>query len=350
MKEKTPRKLKYGIYTLGDLTRNPHTLYMQTARERLEEVITLGKEAERLELDVFGVGEHHRLDYVTPATAIILSALARETKKIILASTTTVLSTVDPVRLFSEYATIDLLSHGRAEIIAGRGAFSESFSLYGYDHKEYDALFIEHLHLLAELNENEIVTWNGERRSNLKNAEISPRPYNKSLKITVGGGGSLATARLAGEYCYGHAIALLSGQAEKIVDAVKVYEDRLGDQLEKRELTITSHGYVAETTDEAIEIFYPFYHQYKKGLAERSEKPFQLSKEEFTERVEKESALLIGSPEDVANKILEQRKLLNHDRILIQMDIGGISLAEVQASMELFAHRVIPRIENALNK
>src|SRR3954464_9897025 len=174
------KQFELGVYSLGERIPDANG-NSRTAGSRVEEIIQMAKMADEAGLDIFGVGEHHRLDYAVSAPAVVLAAIAQNTKRIKLTSATTVLSTVDPVRLFEDFATLDLLSNGRAEIIAGRGAFVESFPLFGYDVNHYDELFEEHIDLFMKLNENKKVTWDGRFRSSLRNAEISPRPAQKNI-------------------------------------------------------------------------------------------------------------------------------------------------------------------------
>ena len=182
--------IELGVYTLGDLGPDPLTGKEISTQQRLQEVLATAKLADEAGLDIFGVGEHHRLDYAVSSPAVVLAAAAQNTKRIKLSSATTVLSTIDPVRLFEDFATLDLLSNGRAEIIAGRGAFVESFPLFGYDLSDYDELFEENIRLLHELNANEIVNWQGAFRSSLENGMIAPRPVQEKLPIWIGVGGT----------------------------------------------------------------------------------------------------------------------------------------------------------------
>ena len=202
-------KMEIGVYTFGDLGPNPITGETISAHQRLKEVIELGKMADEAGLDIFGVGEHHRLDYTVSSPAVVLSAIAQATKRIKLTSATSVLSTLDPVRLFEDFATLDQISDGRAEIIAGRGAFVESFPLFGYELNDYDALFEEKVKLLQQLNQEEIITWQGQFRSALKSAMIAPRPVQNEVPIWIGVGGTPESAVRAGRLGTGMALAIL---------------------------------------------------------------------------------------------------------------------------------------------
>ncbi len=217
------KKFEIGIYTLADIGPDPLTGETVTAKQRLDEVIQAAKLADEAGLDVFGVGEHHRLDYAVSSPAVVLAAAAQATNQIKLTSTTSVLSTLDPVRLFEDFATVDLLSNGRDEILAGRGAFIESFPLFGYHTNDYDELFTEHMDLLIKLNKNEVVTWSGNFRPPLRNAEISPRPVHGEIPIWIGVGGTPESAERAGRFGVGMALAILGGDPRRFKPLVDMY-------------------------------------------------------------------------------------------------------------------------------
>ncbi len=215
--------MEIGIYTFGDLGPDPQTGKTISIQQRLQEVLATAKLADEAGLDIFGVGEHHRLDYAISSPAVVLAAVAQHTKRIKLTSATTVLSTIDPVRLFEDFATLDLLSNGRAEIIAGRGAFVESFPLFGYDLNDYEELFEENMQLLQQLNANEIVNWQGSFRSSLENAMIAPRPAQEKLPIWIGVGGTPESAIRAGRLGTGLALAILGGDPIRFKPLVDLY-------------------------------------------------------------------------------------------------------------------------------
>jgi len=202
------KKFEIGIYSLADMGPNPITGETITPKERIQEIIEAAKLADEAGLDIFGVGEHHRLDYAVSSPAVILAAIAQCTKNIRLTSTTSVLSTLDPVRLFEDFALLDLISGGRAEILAGRGAFIESFPLFGFDTRDYDQLFEENIELFNLLNKNEKVTWEGKFRPSLNDAEIAPRPVQRELPLWIGVGGTYESALRAGRLGVGMALAI----------------------------------------------------------------------------------------------------------------------------------------------
>ena len=342
---------EFGVYSLADIGVNPLTGETPSAMQRLQEILYMADLTEQLGLDVFGVGEHHRLDYVVSAPPVVLSAISQRTKRIKLTSTTTVLSTVDPVRLFEDFATLDMLSNGRAEILAGRGAFIESFPLFGFDTKDYDALFEENLLLLQQLNKEERVTWNGHFRAPLRKAEISPRPIQKELPIWVGVGGTPESAIRAGKFGIGMALAILGGPLDRFQPLVDLYREAGQQHVEKLNVGVTGHLFIAETTEQAREEFYPYYKNYWHYVnQQRGGLGFQLSFEQFEDMTAPHMALFVGSPEAVAEKIIKQHQLFGHTRFLAQPDIGGQPIELVERSMKLFAEKVVPIVNEYLQQ
>lgn len=337
-----------GIYTLGDLGTNPLTNKTVTAEQRLKEIIEAAKLADEAGIDVFGIGEHHRLDYASSSPAVILAAIAQVTKRIRLTSATSVLSTLDPVRLFEDFATVDLLSGGRAEIMAGRGAFTESFPLFGYQTQDGDALFEEHLELLIELTKRGTLAWEGHFRPSFPEADIAPRPVQEKLPVWIGVGGSPESAIRAGKYGLGMAIAILSGHPERFLPLVDHYYQAAEDAGHAREtlkIAITGHGFIRKTAEQAKAEFYPYYAHYKR---QRSQKT--LSRNDFENLVAPDSALFVGSPELVAEKILAQHERFANERLLVQLDIGGQPFYEVAKSIELLAIEVLPVVKKGTEK
>ncbi|WP_077620681.1 LLM class flavin-dependent oxidoreductase [Bacillus sinesaloumensis] len=344
--------IEVGIYTLADIGPNPLTGKTISPKERMDNIIEAAKLADEAGLDIFGVGEHHRLDYAVSSPAVVLSAIAALTERIKLTSTTSVLSTLDPVRLFEDFATLDLISGGRAEILAGRGAFVESFPLFGYSTNDYNELFSEHMDLLLQLNENEIVTWNGKFRSSLKNAEIAPRPVQKQLPIWIGVGGTPESAARAGRLGVGMALAILGGDLKRFKPLVDIYRGagvEAGHSPEELNIGVTGHTYLAETTEKAKDEFYPYYSNYwyyvnrQRGLGTR------MSRNDFEQLASPQNALFVGSPELIVEKILRQHELFGHSRFLAQIDIGGIPFDRVARNIELLATEVIPALKKAFS-
>lgn len=345
-------EFEIGIYTLADIGPDPHTGNRISAEQRLKEIIAAAKLADEVGLDIFGVGEHHRLDYAVSAPPVALAAIAQVTSRIRLTSTTTVLSTVDPVRLFEDFATLDLISGGRAEITAGRGAFVESYPLFGYDLDDYDALFAEHLQLLMTLNRQEQVTWSGQFRAPLRQAEIAPRPVQKEIPIWVGVGGTPESAIRAGRFGTGMAIAMLGGDPKRFKPLVDAYREAglaAGHRLEDLRVGVTGHSYIATTTEQAMEQFYPYYANYWAYVnQQRGMLGSRIPRSQFELMAAPDTALFVGSPELIAEKILQQHELFGHTRFVAQLDIGGMPFEKVAAGIELLGAKVVPMVKEAL--
>lgn len=344
---------EFGLYTLGDLSKDPFTGQTINAGQRLKEIVAAAKLADEAGLDIFGVGEHHRLDFAVTSPPVVLAAIAGVTNRIRLTSATTVLGSSDPIRVFEDFSTLDLLSDGRAEIISGRGAYMESFPLFGYELEDYKDLFEEKMKLLLLLNDNERITWSGKLRSALDNAEIAPRPAQDSLPHWIGVGGTPASAELAGKLGTGMALAILGGDPTRLKALVDHYWTsgiQAGHQRENLKVAITSHGYIADTAQGARDEFYPYYANYLEQFMGGIERGQKLSREQFEQLTSAENALAVGSPEQIIEKILAQHELFGHNRYMLQFDIGAIPYAKVAASIELLATKVAPIVKRELNK
>ncbi|WP_312472096.1 LLM class flavin-dependent oxidoreductase [Neobacillus sp.] len=337
--------MEIGIYSLADLGPDPQTGKTISTRRRLEDIIEAAKMADQAGLDVFGVGEHHRLDYAVSAPPIVLSAISQVTNRIKLTSATTVLNTVDPVRLFEDFATLDLLSNGRAEIIAGRGAFTESFPLFGYDLENYDALFEENIELFLKLNAHEKVSWNGRFRSALHDAEIAPRPIQKNIPLWVGVGGTSESAARAGRLGAGLALAILGGDPirfKPLVDQYRQAANEAGHPREDMKVGVTGHVYISETTQRARDEFYPYHSNYWGYLNHQVGISTKMSRADFELISGAETALFVGSSQQIIEKILRQYELFGHQRFIAQMDIGGMPFKKVAENIERLATEVVP--------
>jgi probable LLM family oxidoreductase len=345
--------VEMGIYTLADLGPNPYTGVTISAKQRLQEIIEAAKVADEAGLDVFGVGEHHRLDYAVSAPSVVLSSIAQVTRRIRLTSATTVLNTVDPVRLFEDFATLDLLSDGRAEIIAGRGAFIESFPLFGYDVNKYDELFEEHLELFLKLNTAERVSWSGHYRAAFHNADIAPRPMQQEIPLWVGVGGTPESAVRAGRLGTNLALAILGGDPIRFKPFVDLYRQagkQAGHSQEKLKVGVTGHAYIAETTEQAKEEYYPYYVNYWGYVNQQRGMSSHISRADFERMTAPETALFVGSSQQIVEKILLQHELYGHQRFMAQMDIGGIPLSKVVDNIERLATEVLPVVRRAIGK
>jgi len=337
--------MELGLFTLSDLITDPKTGIAMNAHDRIDETIQAAGLADQVGIDVFGVGEHHRLDFAVSSPAVVLAAIAQITKRIRLTSAVTVLSAADPVRVFQDFSTVDLISGGRAEIIAGRGVFTEPFPLFGVDLEDYDQLFSEKLDLLRQLSRTERITWGGNFRSSLHDAEISPRPIQKELPIWIGVGGTPQSAVRAGDLGLPMALAVLGGPIAAIRPMVELYREagrRAGHDPSKLKVGINSHAYIGEDAQQARKLHRPFYQQYLREGTPRGKRLVQLSPAEFQSMTGPGTALMIGSAQEMIDKIMEEYKLLHHDRFLAQIDVGRLPFREVAKAIERFGEKVAP--------
>lgn len=303
--------------------------------------------ADEAGLDIFGVGEHHREEFLDSAPAMILAAAASRTKRIKLTSAVTVLSAADPVRVFQNFATLDLISRGRAEMVVGRGSFSESFPLFGFNFQDYDALFSEKLELLLEIRQNEVVNWSGKFRPALHNQAIYPRPVQPALPIWVGVGGTPESFVRAGTLGLPLMVAVIGGETHRFRPLVDLYREagkRAGHAPEDLKVGLHSIGYVGETSKEAIADFYPGYAEaFTKIGRERGWPP--VTRPHFDAQNGPRGALLVGGPEEIAEKILRHSEALGGiSRLTFQMDNAALPTAQLLKSIELIGSRVIPLI------
>jgi probable LLM family oxidoreductase len=331
--------VEIGVYSFAELRE------AISAEQRLRDLLEEAELADRLGLDVFGVGEHHRPDFAVSAPAVALAAIAERTTKIRLTSAVSVVSSDDPVRVFEEFAILDLLSGGRAEIMAGRGSFVESFPLFGYDLRDYDALFAEKLDLLLRLREQERVTWSGKHRAPLEDAGVYPRPLQDPLPVWVAVGGNPESAVRAGALDLPMALAIIGGRPERFVPFAELHRDaaRRAGHVPVPALGINSHAYVADTSELAAEEFFPPYTAMMNAIgAERGWRP--IARPDFDALRSPRGALVVGSPEEVARKILFQHELFGHDRFLAQIGVGNLPHDRVLRAIELLATEVAPAV------
>ncbi len=315
-------------------------------QELIEEVVL----ADELGLDVFGIGEHHRPDFLVSSPAVVLGAAAVKTERIRLSSAVTVLSSEDPVRVFQDFAEVDLLSGGRAEIMAGRGSFIESFPLFGYDLDDYDELYAEKLELLLELREKTVVSWSGRHRPALAQAGVWPRPVQEPLPVWVAVGGSPQSVIRAGTLGLPLTIAIIGGQPECFVPLVELYRDavgRAGHDPSRARLAINTHAFVGATAAQADAAFAaPYLAMMNRIGRERGWPPS--GRPQYEALRAPDGALAVGSPEQVAEKILFEHDLFGHDRYIAQMSVGAVAHMDVLRSMELFGTQVAPVVREEL--
>jgi probable LLM family oxidoreductase len=341
--------MELGIYSFAELDPDSPGERGAAAARRLDELLEEIALADELGLDVFGVGEHHRPDFAVSAPAVVLGAAAARTRRIRLTSAVSVLSSDDPVRVFQAFATLDLLSGGRAEIMAGRGSFLESFPLFGYDLDDYDELFAEKIALLVQLRETERVTWRGRHRPALDGRGVYPRPLQAPLPIWVAVGGNPASAVRAGAMGLPMALAIIGGMPERFAPLVELHRAaarRAGhDPLPA--LGINSHGYIAQTSQQAVDESYPYVAAAMNRIGrERGWAP--LGRADYVRESTLRWANFVGSPDQVVEKILFQHEVFGHDRFLVQFSVGPIPHDKVLRSIELFGTRVAPAVRRAL--
>lgn len=333
-----------GIYSFVENTPDPETGRIRPPEERLRDLLEEVELADQVGLDVFGIGEHHRPDYLVSAPAVVLAAAAARTRRIRLTSAVSVLSSDDPVRVFQQFATLDLLSGGRAEIMAGRGSFIESFPLFGYDLDDYHTLFAEKLELLLRLREGERVTWPGGHRAAIEDRGVYPRPLQDPLPVWVAVGGTPASAARAGALGLPLALAIIGGMPERFAPFATIHRDaalRAGHPAPA--LGINGHGFIADTTAEAVEAsFRPFTEAMNRIGRERGWPPS--GRREFDEARKLRGASFVGSPEEVAEKILFHHRIFGHHRFLLQMTVGSIPHRQVLRSIELLGTKVAPLV------
>jgi probable LLM family oxidoreductase len=338
--------MELGIYTFAERTADPRTGKIISEEQRIANLLEEIELADAVGLDVFGVGEHHRADYVVSSPAVVLAAAAARTKKIRLTSAVTVLGSDDPVRVFQDFATLDLISGGRAEIMAGRGSFIESFPLFGQDLKDYDALFQEKLELLLALGKSTRITWQGRFRPSINDRAVYPRPVQDPLPVWIAVGGTPESVVRAGTMGLPMALAIIGGEPERFVPLADLYRKaarRAGHEPSKTALSINSHGFIADDARAAADLMFPAYVDVMGRIGrERGWAP--PTRAQFDREISPTGALLVGDPETVARKILWEYDLFGFQRYLIQFSIGTMPQKELLRCIELFGTRVAPLV------
>lgn len=339
--------MELGITTFGDRFPDPATGHLISEQQRMQDLLEEIRLADEVGLDVYAVGEHHRRDFIVSAPAVVLAAAAAQTSRIRLASAVTVLSSDDPVRVYQQYATVDLISQGRAEIIAGRGSFIESYPLFGQDLSDYDALFAEKLDLLLHVRERELATWRGRFRPAIDGRGVYPRAVQSPLPVWIGVGGTPASADRAGRLGLPMTLAIIGGQPARFRPFVDLHQDAAQQAGHGRlPLAINSHGYVAASSQQAADEFFPPYEIAMSGIGrERGWPP--MTRDAFDGMRTPHGALFVGSPQQVAEKILLQREILGFDRFLLHVSVGTLPHAQVMKAIELFGTEVAPAVRRA---
>ena len=336
--------MEIGIYTFADVA--PGASHGERLRHLVEEI----ELADRVGLDIFGVGEHHRPDYSVSAPAVALAAGAARTKNIRLTSAVTVLSSDDPVRVFQQFATLDGISNGRAEIMAGRGSFIESFPLFGYNLSDYDDLFAEKLDLLLRLRDSAIVSWSGTFRPPLDNVTVYPRPVQDRLPVWIAVGGTPQSVVRAAALGLPMALAIIGGDPVRFAPYYDLYRqtwEKAGHATAEVKLSLNMHGFVAETTQAARDIFYGPHNEVMNRIGrERGWPPS--GRAEFEAACGPNGHLIIGDPQRVADRIIALHRIFKNDRLLIQMAIGAMPHAQVMRAIELLGTIVAPVVKEAI--
>lgn len=338
--------METGIGMFGDLSLDTNGK-RKPAAQRLEELMAEIRLADEAGLDVFALGEHHREDYAVSSPEIVLAAAASVTKNIKLASAVTVLSSADPVKVYEDFATVDLLSKGRAEIMAGRGSFIESFPLYGYNLADYDKLFEEKLDLLLKINKEETVNWKGTLRAPLVNQQVLPRAYNEQLRVWIAVGGTPESVIRAGRLGLPLIIAIIGGYPRQFKPLVQLYKDEYekgGHDILKMEIGIHSHSFVAEESQAAADGLYPYYaRQMSKIGMERGWPSY--SRQQFEAGRTKEGALFVGSPNEIVDKISYMHELFGITRFIAHIDVGGAPHKDLMKTIELYGKGIAPKLK-----
>ncbi|WP_026969292.1 LLM class flavin-dependent oxidoreductase [Algoriphagus terrigena] len=339
--------MEIGIDSFAAFPTDGNGTLKGTAQEAINALLARIKLADQAGLDVFGIGEHHRREFLDSATAIILAAAAAQTSKIKLSSAVTVLSAADPVRVFQEFATLDLVSHGRAELVVGRGSFTEAFPLFGLKLEDYDKLFAEKLGLLLQINQQEKVTWSGKFRPALNNQSIYPRPVQQRLPIWIGVGGTPGSFVRAGSLGLPLMVAVIGGETHRFRPLIDLYReagDKAGFAPEQLKVGLHSLGFVGKSREEAVETFYPGYAEtFTRIGRERGWPP--VTRGHFDAQNSKRGAYLVGEPGEVAEKILRHSEALGGiDRFTFQMDNAGLSHEQLSEAITLIGEQVIPLV------
>jgi probable LLM family oxidoreductase len=344
--------VEIGVSTFVETSPDVQTGVVMSHAQRLREVVEEIVKADQVGLDVFGVGEHHRKDYAASSPAVLLAAAAAQTKRIRLTSAVTVLSSADPVRVFQDFATLDGISNGRAEIMAGRGSFIESFPLFGYDLNHYDELFEEKLELLLKIRESEKVTWKGGHRPAINNLGVYPRPVQNPLPVWVGSGGNSESVIRAGLLGLPLVLAIIGGspmQFEPLVQLYKKAAAHAGHDASRLPVASHSHGFIAENTQIAADRFFPST-QAIMNLLGKERGWGHYDRSSFDAARSFEGALYVGDPETVARKIIHLRKHVGITRFFLHVPIGTMPHEDVMRAIELLGTEVAPRVRDEISR
>lgn len=343
--------MELGIGMFGDLSKDPKTNKFEPAGKKLKELTEQVKLADELNMDAVLLGEHHREDYAISATEMVLSALSGVTKNIKLASGVTVLSSADPVKVYQDYATLDLLSDGRAEIVAGRGSFIESFPLFGYNLNDYNELFEEKLNLLLQLNQHEVINWEGKFRAPLVNQTVYPRPERK-IPVWIAVGGTPQSVFRAARLGLPVIFAIIGGRPKQFIQLVEYYKEtyiQFGHDPEKMQIGVHSHTFIGDSKQQILDEYYPLYAAQMDRIGrDRGWSPY--TKMQFEGGMSPEGALFMGDTNQVTEKIIQTIEMFGLTRFIAHLDIGAPSHKQMMKAIELFGTEVIPAVRKAVKK
>jgi probable LLM family oxidoreductase len=339
--------MEIGVYTLARISPDPATGQVQSMAEHMRDILEEIKLADEVGLDVYGIGENHRPDYAVSAPAVILAAAAPVTKHIRLTSSVSVLSADDPVRVFQDFATLDLLTGGRAEIMAGRGISTESFPLFGFDVADYDELFAEKLDLLLRVRAGEFVTWSGKHRSPLNGEGVYPRPVQEPLPVWVAVGTNPESAVRTGRLGLPMAVAFLTGEYDRCRSVIELYREAAADaghDPARLEVSMNTHGYIAESSQAVFDDFFPYYANAMNALA--IERGFPLcDRRRFKFMKSFDGPVIAGTPDEVIEKILFHHEVFGHTRYNMQLSVGAMPHHLVLRAIELLGTKVAPVVK-----
>jgi probable LLM family oxidoreductase len=347
--------MELGLYTFGDVHPDPVTGAVTSPAQRLRDVLERVRLAEEVGLDHVGIGEHHRPDYAISSPATVIAAALAQTSRISVGSAVTVLSTEDPVRVYQQFATMDLLSEGRVELLAGRGSFIESYPLFGASLDDYDALFEEKIRLLLRIDRGSPVTWSGRFRPPLHAAEVLPRPYPKPdlgehLRIAIATGGNPASSERAGRLGLPVSYAIIGGRPADFAGLVRLYRrahEEAGHDAATRRVEVAGMGFVADDSKAARDFFFPYWLDSMRRIA--AERGFAIpNRIAFESQSARGGAYFVGAPEEVAERIVALHEVLGHDRQIFQMDLSGVPQRESLRAIELLGTQVAPLVREAL--
>lgn len=344
--------MEFGLCTFADMQPENVAGEAMITNKRFKELMEEIKLADEVGLDVFAIGEHHRPDYAVSSPSTVLAAAAMITKNIRLSSGVTVLSSEDPIRVFQQFATIDQLSNGRAEIMAGRGSFIESFPLFGYDLEKYNELFDEKLQLLLEINKQPVINWQGNLTPSIPGRGVYPRPYQKKIPIWRAAGGSPSSATAAAKAGLPLMLAIIGGLPEQFTPFINLYRStaRQAGIPEKDIIVgVNSHAFIAEDSKQAGDALYPSYAVMMNRIGKERGWP-PLTRERFDASRSPRAALMVGSPQEVIDKLLYEHELFGYSRFLAQMSLGTVDHNKVLKSIELFGTKVVPEVKKALQE